>query len=262
MSIAAFITNNFILITIVAMLCSVGLMFAIRKGFGIQSLRSHHEVSDPLLACVGTLFAVLLGFMVANAMGRYDLARINMEQEAGAVGDIFRLGGGLAPEGRKIQEDCLAYTEVVVGEGWEELRQRKMNESAWNAYGQIWQDVLQFSPQNDRENNIHASMLEAVTRLGDARRVRATQLNYQLSVILWAVVITGAIATGILAHFFGIKHTIWQIATNALVTLIVCLNVFLLAAFDDPFSGFLRLKPYPFEVARDSFINVLDKRYK
>ncbi|MBK9141849.1 MAG: DUF4239 domain-containing protein [Candidatus Melainabacteria bacterium] len=132
----------------------------------------------------------------------------------------------------------------------------------WNAYGQIWQDVLQFSPQNDRENNIHASMLEAVTRLGDARRVRATQLNYQLPDILWAVVITGAIATGILAHFFGIKHTIWQIATNALVTLIVCLNVFLLAAFDDPFSGFLRLKPYPFEVARDSFINVLDKHYK
>lgn len=46
--------------------------------------------------------------MVANAMGRYDLARINMKQEAGAVGDIFRLAGGLAPEGRQIQEDCLA----------------------------------------------------------------------------------------------------------------------------------------------------------
>ena len=88
MYIASYISTNFIPITFLSIGCSIGLMFAIRKGFGIQSLRSHHEVSDPLLACVGTLFAVLLGFMVANAMTRYDLARVNMEQEAGALGAI------------------------------------------------------------------------------------------------------------------------------------------------------------------------------
>ena len=262
MYIASYISTNFIPITVLSIGCSIGLMFAIRKGFGIQSLRSHHEVSDPLLACVGTLFAVLLGFMVANAMTRYDLARVNMEQEAGALGDIFRLAGGLSKDPLAIQKDCLNYTQVVVDAGWADLKDRKMNNKAWDAYGQIWQDVLKYEPVGEREVNIHGCMLDAVTRLGDARRVRATQLNYQLPDILWAVVIAGAVATGILAHFFGIRHTAWQIMTNALVTLILCLNVFLLAAFDDPFAGFIALKPYPFEVARDSFINVLNKRYK
>ncbi len=261
MYIAAFISNNFVVITLVCIALSIALMFLIRKGFGLQSLRYHHEVSDPLLACVGTLFAVLLGFMVANAMNRYDQARLNIEQEAGALGDIFRLAGGLK-DGEKIERDCLAYADVVMNEGWADLEKRKMNEHAWNAYGQIWQDVLNYNPGTQRESNIHQSMLEGCTHLGDARRIRATQLNYQLPPILWAVVILGAIATAILAHFFGIHHTFWQIATNTLVTIVLCLNVFLLASFDDPFSGIIRLQPIPFQVARDSFQKVLDKRMK
>ncbi len=259
---AEFVTANIFFITLGAIAFSTGLMFLIRKGFGLQSLRYHHEVSDPLLTCVGTLFAVLLGFLVANAMTRYDQARVNIEQEAGAVGDIFRLSTGLPKEQRdKIETDCLNYCNVVIQEGWKELAKHEMNEHAWNAYGQLWQDALSFEPAGNRLSNIHQAMLGACTRLGEARRIRATQLKYHLPGILWVVVILGAVATGMLALFFGMQNAGWQVITNSLVTLILCLNLFLLASYDDPFSGYIALQPVSFEVTRDSIIKVRAHRY-
>lgn len=251
MPIGAFITQHFVLITIGSIIVSIVSMVLVRKYLGLTSLREHHEVSDPLLACVGTLFAVLIGFMVASAMGRFEEARLNVEREAGAVSDLYRLSLGLPEENaRALQIGCGKYIDCVVDIEWKEMEQRKMSQRAWDEYSAIWTTVLKYEPQTQRQGNIHASMLEAVTMLGDCRRVRATQMSYELPPVLWAVVLLGAIATGALVLFFGIQHQGWQIATNSLVTLVLCLNVFLLATFDVPFSGEVKVQPYPFEVAR------------
>ncbi|MEZ4534943.1 MAG: hypothetical protein R3D26_08065 [Cyanobacteriota/Melainabacteria group bacterium] len=54
-------------------------------------------------------------------MTRYGPARVNMEQEAGAAGDIFRLAGDFQ-RFPAIQKDCLNYTQVVVDAGWADLK--------------------------------------------------------------------------------------------------------------------------------------------
>jgi hypothetical protein len=40
---------------------------------------------------------------------------------------------------------------------------------------------------------------------------------------------------------------------TAMVALVICLNVFLLAAYDDPFSGDVMVAPIPFEIVLGSF---------
>lgn len=255
-----FITSNFVWVTALAIVLSVAAMLFVRKKLGLRYLRYHHEVSDPLLACVGTLFAILLGFMVANAMSRFEEARLNCEREAGAVADIFRLSLGLPPAiGADIRADCSRYVDSVIDVEWGEMEQRRMSDDAWNRYGEIWQDCLRYEPESQRQANIHASLLSSVMTLGDSRRIRATQMSYQLPGMLWAVVLTGAVATCALAIFFGIKHLVLQIATTSLVTLVLCLNVFLLATYDDPFAGDIRVRPHAFEVDRQTFRAVLDK---
>lgn len=253
------IVSNFIILALLSMLTSIALMLFVRKKLGLEFLREHHPVSDPLLACVGTLFAILLGFMVANAMTRFEEARVNVEQEAGAIGDIYRLSRGL-PEavGSVIRKDCFKYVDGVLEIEWKEMEKRKMSYEVWNSYGQIWTDCLAVEPVSNRENNIHATMLSAVVNLGDCRRIRATQMNNSVPAILWAVVLMGACATGTLVLFFGISNLKVQSFTTALVTFVLYLNVFLLASYDDPFSGDVSVKPHAFEVARES----LGRRFK
>jgi hypothetical protein len=253
------ITTNFVLFAVATMLVSVGLMLAVRKAIGLPYLRTHHEVSDPLLACVGTLFAILLGFMVANAMTRFEEARVNVEREAGAISDIYRLSRGLPDRfGTRIRSDCLSYVSGVIDVEWKQMADRKMSYVVWKQYGQIWTDCLEFEPQTNRETNIHATMLSSMVNLGDCRRVRATQMSYAVPEILWVVVMIGACATGTLVLFFGIENIVIQSFTTALVSLVLFLNVFLLASYDDPFSGDVSVKPHAFEVARES----LNRRYK
>lgn len=254
-----FIVSNFILLALLSMLTSVALMLFVRKVYGLDFLKDHHPVSDPLLACVGTLFAILLGFMVANAMTRFEEARTNVEQEAGAVGDIYRLSRGLPDDiGGTIRKDCFKYVDGVLEVEWKLMANRKLSYEVWNMYGQIWTDCLRVEPLSNRESNIHATMLNSLVTLGDCRRLRATQVNNNVPFILWTVVLIGAGATGTLVLFFGISNMKLQAFTTALVTLVLYLNVFLLACYDDPFGSNVSVKPQAFEVARES----LGRRFK
>lgn len=254
-----FIVSNFILLAALSMLTSVALMLLVRRSFGMDFLKEHHPVSDPLLACVGTLFAILLGFMVANAMTRFEEARVNVEQEAGSVGDIYRLSRGLPEKyGAPIRQSCFKYVDGVLDIEWKTMENRKLSYEVWNMYGQIWTDCLTVEPASNRENNIHTTMLDSLVTLGDCRRIRATQMNNSIPNLLWSVVLIGACATGTLVLFFGINHMRLQAFTTALVTLVLYLNVFLLACYDDPFSGEVAVKPHAFSVARET----LGRRYK
>jgi len=254
-----FIVSNFVVLAIVAMAVMIGLNLLVRKVIGMEFLRSHHEVSDPLLACVGTLFAILLGFMVANSMSRFEEARINVEREAGAISDIYRLSRGLPEKaGNVIRNDCLHYVDGVIDQEWPLMEKRKMSYEVWSKYGEIWTDVLAYEPQTARDTNIHATMLNCMVTLGDCRRVRATQMSYSVPEVLWGVVLIGAGAAGILVVFFGIENILIQTFTTALVSLVLSLNVFLLAVYDDPFAGDISVKPHAFRVARSS----LSRRYK
>jgi hypothetical protein len=44
-----------------------------------------------------------------------------------------------------------------------------------------------------------------------------------------------------------------QAVMTAIVTLVICLNIFLLAAYDNPFAGDVMLQPIPFEVDAKTF---------
>src|SRR5580658_5161145 len=88
---------------------AIGVVVA-RRLVSPKLLKEHHDATDPMMACVGTLFAILLGFLVANAMTRFEEARLNVQDEAGSAGDVFRLARSLPPPtNTAIMEDCVKY---------------------------------------------------------------------------------------------------------------------------------------------------------
>lgn len=234
-----FITLGFVLVA------DLGLVF-VRKRINLASLRPYHEVTDPLLAVCGTLFAILLGFMVANAMTRFEEARNNVQMEAGAVGDVFRLAGAF-PNGIKLQKECLLYSELVVNNEWRLMEQRKLSDAAWNVYGDMWQDVMHFEPKTQGLSNVHETILAAMSRVGEGRRARFAQLSYALPTSLWVVVSFGAIATIFFIYLFGVEKLKLHLVMTTIVTVVLSLNIFLLVCFDDPFDGDVRISSAPFE---------------
>jgi hypothetical protein len=235
-------------------------VYLVRKFGRTETLKDHHDATDPMMACVGTLFAILLGFMVANAMTRFEEARINAQEEAGAVGDVFRLSRGLpAPTSTEIMKNCVAYLDAVSKLEFESMRHDQMNDKCWDIYSNMWQQCTAYDPKTQGQSNLHQGLVQAMTKFGECRRARNAELSYQLPTVLWAVVWAGAISIVFFTFLFAIENMYLQMAMTSVITLILFLNIYLLAAFDDPFNGEVFITPVPFESNLKLFNQILSE---
>lgn len=80
---------------------SVAGMYLVRKIVHLEKLQSYHEVGGYLLSVLGTLYAVVLGFVVVSASQGMDQAKLNVEKEANAVADVYRLAEGFPDRNRR-----------------------------------------------------------------------------------------------------------------------------------------------------------------
>src|ERR1700679_3017766 len=88
-------------------------MLEVRRRVGIEALLSYHEVAGYLLSVVGTLYAVLLGFVVVDAMQHMQDVRSLVEQEANNLADVYIMTEGLPKEKhQKILSICVQYADV------------------------------------------------------------------------------------------------------------------------------------------------------
>ncbi len=233
--------------------CSIGAMLVVRRSVSFASLRNHHDVTDPILAVVGTLFAILLGFVLANSMQRFEEARSNVQEEAGAIGDVYRLAQGLPKDGLKIQQSCLLYTDSVIDEEWPAMKAGHMDPKAWQTFEFLWNECVEMEPTTQGQTNIHAPILQSMSKAAECRRARMAQLTYGLPISLWIVVLVGAAATISLSYFFAVENLKLQIVMTSIVTLVIGLNVYMLAGFDAPYSGDIHVTSAPFKTLREIF---------
>jgi hypothetical protein len=226
--------------------------FLVRKLFKQEDLLEHSSILEPLLGVVGTLFSVLLGFLVAGAMERYHDARVNVDLEANAVGDVFRLARGLDEQDRiRIRSSCRQYVTDVLDDEWKLMESNKSSDKAQEEYQKLWDAALSVQPQNERITNIHQTILSSMQSIGENRRMRIVSSQHGLSEMQWLVVMLGSAITVIFTLFFPMKKALFHLILTLLVTLSLGLNIWLLSAYSTPFAGEMRIVPYMFQLLRD-----------
>jgi hypothetical protein len=233
---------------------SLGGLVFVRKRVRIATLVKNHEVADPLLSVVGTLFAILLGFLIAGAMSKFDEARLNVNSEAGAIADLFRLAQGL-PEPRRqaLKTYCTDYVDTVLNEEWQLMEVKQASEKAWRQYGEIWRLCLDYEPATQGQSNVHQALLAALSELGNHRTLRLAAMQNNLPLGMWVLVVVGGLTTIAFTYFFGLESFKSQVIMTSVVATVLSLDVFLLANYDYPFSGDIRVQPRAFQLDQQLF---------
>lgn len=233
---------------------AIGLQFLIKRTVKNDFLEEHSSVIDPLLGVVGTLFSVLLGFLVAGAMDRYHDTCNTVDLEANAVADVFRVARGLEKEDRvRIRGLCRDYVNELINDEWQLMEKRKTSDKAWDIYQNLWEATLSIQPEDDnRISNMQQSLLDSMKNVGENRRLRVVASQHGLTSVQWFVIILGAGITVLFTLFFPMKKAVFHLFLTILVTVSLGLNVWLLAAYSTPFSGELKIQPYMFELLRDT----------
>ena len=233
--------------------------FIVNKVVKIDVLEKHHSAGEAMMGVVGTLFSVLLGFMVASAMGRYQDAQTYSQLEASNVASVFRIARGLSDIDRpRIRKICRAYVDDVVDTEWPKMAQGVKINHGWVTYQDLWESVVSVVPENDRQSNLQQGLVASMTDLGENRRERILLSETSTPSALWVIIASGALITVAFTYIFASQFPRVQGFMTTLVAAAMALNIWLLSAYSYPFTGELAIQPKMFMLLRESILTVPD----
>jgi Protein of unknown function (DUF4239) len=242
-------TSGAFLVAASTLISIVGLL-VVRRLLHTKNLISSHDVGGYLLSVVGTMYAVILGLIVVDAMNRFQEARETTERESNAVADIILLSNQLPPEERtRVQRLALAYIDRVLEDEWPILDYGRFAPSARHAAIDLVNAVSAFDPKTNKEQQIYAAEVDAMCEFWNSRRTRISTAAHGLPALEWFVLIVGGIITIAFTYFFKLEHLRIQIVMTAMVASMIALCLYLVLMFGYPFSGELKVDPSNFKVA-------------
>lgn len=222
-----------------------------RRFFNYSNLSKHHDFVNSMLSVVATLFAILLGFLVAQALTNYEDTRSKVGDEANRLGDIYRLSSALPDEDRiALRKYCRDYCKDVMESEWPQMEKHSISPTLNDTIENMWQIILSFEPDGDRQNNIQQSLIVAAEQMLEDRRSRLTAMLTGLSPLLSIVVIGGCTIMVIFTYFFFVESAVLQCVMTGLVSLCLIGNLMLLNIYSNPFIGLLKINPTAFEIEK------------
>ncbi len=232
-------------------------LWLVRQWVTPDELRPSTDVVGNYLQAVGTIYAVLLAFVVQSVWSQFNEARVFVEREANEVADLHRLTDGLPDAARVPLQQALArYVDAVVAEEW--LAMAKGNEDAMERIGKeldaVWDGLHELEPTSECEKSLHGEALSRFNDLSDARTSRLSAARSRMPFGLTLLLYVGGMV--LVASMFLLSvdsFVIHAIITGALAAAVSHV-LYLVRDLDDAFSGLWRVSTAPFERARKHFV--------
>ena len=102
---------------------------------------------------------------------------------------------------------------------------------------------LGFEPETDRQSVVYGEVLRAFEGLVEFRRRRIEAASYAVPGTLWVVVLLGATLSIFASYVFNIQSFLVHGLMTTLLTSMIALLVFFIAATDHPYRGANAIEP-------------------
>jgi len=250
-----------IAIVVSGMVAALAAVAIARWLFSADALRMGHDATGNVLAIVGTLYAVLLGLIVVDAMTHFEKAMDTVQAEANCLADTYLLADRLPePQRARVQGLCRDYADQVVKFDWPAMERAKMSVEARRTALALARSLHDFEPQTEAHKTVYPNILEEIEHLWDRRRERAGMAEYGIPTVEWVSLILGGFVTMFFAGLFSVGNMRLQIVITTLAALVISLNLYIVCLLAYPFAGELSVSKRPFEIDLAVFDGVYDNR--
>jgi hypothetical protein len=230
-----------------------GLLLA-RKCINFQDLRPSHDVGGYILSVVGTLYAVLLGFVIVDTMQQYQHAKQVTQMEADTLADIFIMATQLhEPLRSRVQTACKSYIDQVIETEWYQMSCGKSCPASRDKAVNLMRTLVELAPNSDAEKLLYPSLVQESSLFWQNRQARLLTAENHLPLFEWAVLFLGAIIVIVFTFFFGLERVKLQVLMTALLGMLISLNFSLLLFFAYPYNSDLGIKADAFKSVEDVF---------
>jgi hypothetical protein len=225
-------------------------LYLVRRFVPREWLVESNDVVGNYLQTLGTIYAVLLAFVVIAVWQQFNDARSAVESEANDVLDLFRTASGFSEPARgELRGQLQTYVWAVLNREWEAMARNEdgVFEEVWSVFDHVADVLHQCDPCAERETSLYCEALSRLNDLSDVRAVRLSTSRMRIPLALWALLFSGAVVTVGSMYLFAVaSFGIHAIMTGALAGAVSHV-LYVIADLDDAFAGDWQVPREPFE---------------
>lgn len=214
----------------------------------IHVVRSCNDIVGFYLAGLTVLYGVTLGLLAIGAWTIYTETEAKVAQEAASVSSLYRTVVELPEPMRTVLEtDLRHYVRQVIDIGWP-LQQRGIPPLE-NRVGldQFQKDFQSFTATNDAQRILEAEISRQYDVLEEARNIRVDSVTDELPSPLWTMIFAGALICIAATWFFHMESLKMHLWMTILLSALLGMMVYMVAALDNPYRGKISVSPESLE---------------
>ena len=226
-----------------------------RKILGKESLKMLHEVAGYYITVVGALYAVVLGFVVLDAMSKFQHATETVKDEAKSILAVYVLADQFTGKNKdNIKRLSKEYVDEIINHEMQLMGKGQKSNKAKYIVFDLMQAVKSLEPISENQQGTFPIILQESISIWENRRERTDQSEYGIPSIEWIALLTGAVITIIFTYFFTTNVYKTQLVMTGLITFIICINLYLVLVFGEPFGGDLKVSDDSYVIAQQYMI--------
>ena len=243
-------TQN-IVILISVMIASLLFTVGLNRIWPVHTRHSQNDLIGWQLSVLGTTYAVILGFMLYTSWTNFGTAELNVDLEANALRNIYRLAEGLPSEQRAQMETLTrSYADAVIDRDWPAMARGELPEDTHEINEQMWRTLMSVKAASSSEITAEDHALSELSTLTSHRRTRLLQSVSKLPTIFWGVLMVGGILTIISVSMFGSANPRLHMLQVFSLTLLVTLVMLAISDVNRPFQGWVHVTDFAFQRAQ------------
>jgi len=242
-----------IAVVTLTVLASLLAMAGLDRVWPRENRRAYNDLIGWQLSVLGTTYAVILGFMLFAVWEDLGKAALNVDSEANAVFDVYRLAEGLPqPQRTQLQHLARDYVDTVIAQDWPQMVRGEVPEQSTTLDQEMWQIAMSVKPGSPTEINAQAQAMSELQSLAQRKMTRVRESQSRLPNVLWCVLLVGGALTIICSCTLGCNSVRLQSLEVFCFSLLVSLCLIAIANIHRPFHGLVHVTDYAFERARQS----------
>jgi hypothetical protein len=235
----------------------VGFLFLLQRVWRSELRRQYNDLIGWHVGVLGSIYAVIIGFMLFAVWTNFATAYTNADSEANCLVDVARAARGLPPASRdRVVQLLNEYVTAMLTKEWPAMNNDTVSSDSHAVIRQLWATLVHIEPHTRGEQVSLDHTLTELGKMTEFRRLRQLQVNAYLPGILWFVLIIGGALTIIAACLFGASNFRLHLIQVIMLVLMISSILVAIADINHPFQGSLHVYPTSFERARDTLADL------
>lgn len=217
---------------------------------------SHNDIVGYYFGAITVLYGITLGLLMVDVWSTFTETEGKVDREASALAALYLdVSHYPVPNRRRLQDDLRDYARQAIDTAWPQQRRGIVPQGNLAVVAALAYDLAAFEPTSEGQRDLHEESYREFNELVQCRRSRLLGVTAGLSGALWALVLIGAVINIAVTWCFHLHNKRMHFWMTALISSLLGLMIFLLAAMDHPYLGKLSVSPQPFQLVYEQLMD-------